>query len=53
MVPLDKLDDANEPPRLKEFKFENHVSGFEKKEHEGRKNRRKKNRKMQEWWKDE
>ncbi|KAL3609360.1 hypothetical protein D5086_000380 [Populus alba] len=53
MVPLDKLDDANEPPRLKEFKFENHVSGFEKKEHEGRKNRRKKNRKMQEWWNDE
>jgi len=53
MVPLDKLDDANEPPRLKEFKFENHVSGFEKKEHEGRKNCRKKNRKMQEWWKDE
>ncbi|KAJ6307535.1 hypothetical protein OIU76_017350 [Salix suchowensis] len=53
-VPLNKLDGANEPPRLKEFKFENHVStGFEKKKPEGRKTRREKNRKMQEWWKDE
>ncbi|KAJ6713863.1 hypothetical protein OIU85_025484 [Salix viminalis] len=54
LVPLHKLDGANEPPRLKEFNFENHVStGFEKKKPEGRKNRREKNRKMQEWWKDE
>ncbi|KAJ6702335.1 hypothetical protein OIU74_013481 [Salix koriyanagi] len=38
LVPLNKLDGANEPPRLKEFKFENHVStGFEKKKPEGRK----------------
>ncbi|KAF9688868.1 hypothetical protein SADUNF_Sadunf01G0032700 [Salix dunnii] len=53
LVPLNKVDGANEPPRLKEFKFENHVSGFEKKKPEGRKNRREKNRKTQEWWKDE
>jgi serine/threonine protein kinase len=52
-VALDKLADANEPPRLKDFKFENLVRGFEKKESRGRKNRRKKNRKMQEWWKEE
>ncbi|KAJ6414600.1 hypothetical protein OIU84_003575 [Salix udensis] len=52
-VALDKLADANEPPRLKDFKFENLVSGFEKKETKCRKNRRKKNRKMQEWWKEE
>ncbi|KAJ6388090.1 hypothetical protein OIU77_026623 [Salix suchowensis] len=52
-VALDKLADANEPPRLKDFKFDNLVSGFEKKETKGRKNRRKKNRKMQEWWKEE
>ncbi|KAF9686269.1 hypothetical protein SADUNF_Sadunf03G0141200 [Salix dunnii] len=52
-VALDKLADANEPPRLKDFKFDNLVSGFEKKDSKGRKNRRKKNRKMQEWWKEE
>ncbi|KAL3599514.1 hypothetical protein D5086_007432 [Populus alba] len=52
-VALDKLADANDPPRLKDFKFENLVRGFEKKESRGRKNRRKKNRKMQEWWKEE
>ncbi|XP_048331781.2 putative receptor-like protein kinase At1g80870 [Ziziphus jujuba] len=47
--PVDKLEDAKEP-RLQDFRFEN---PDKKKEPKGRKNRKKKPRKMQEWWKEE
>lgn len=42
-TPLDKLEEGNEP----------HLQGFEKKESRWRKNRKKKPRKMQEWWREE
>lgn len=47
--PVDKLEDAKEP-QLQEFGFK---YGDKKKESRGRKNRKKKPRKMQEWWKEE
>ncbi|KAK6263783.1 hypothetical protein SCA6_019217 [Theobroma cacao] len=49
---LEKLDDVNEP-QVQGLGFEALDKGFEKKEPKGRKNRKKKHRKMQEWWKDE
>ncbi|XP_021298200.1 putative receptor-like protein kinase At1g80870 [Herrania umbratica] len=49
---LEKLDDVNES-QVQGLGFEALEKGFEKKEPKGRKNRKKKHRKMQEWWKDE
>ncbi|KAM1189394.1 hypothetical protein ACFX2J_025074 [Malus domestica] len=51
-TPVDKSENADEP-RLQEFMFENLTKGFEKRESKGRKNRKRKPRKMQEWWKEE
>ncbi|KAL5576133.1 hypothetical protein UlMin_017832 [Ulmus minor] len=50
-VPIDKLEEANEFNLQGAFK--NSDKGFEKKESRGRKNRKKKPKKMQEWWKEE
>ncbi|KDP41964.1 hypothetical protein JCGZ_26982 [Jatropha curcas] len=52
LAPLDKVEDGNEP-QSQELGLENHIKGFEMKDSRGRKSRRKKNRKMQEWWKEE
>ncbi|KAJ4831580.1 hypothetical protein Tsubulata_049442 [Turnera subulata] len=46
----DKLEEANEP---RSQRFENLVNEFESEKPRGGKNSRKKNRKMQEWWKEE
>ncbi|KAE7997224.1 hypothetical protein FH972_001875 [Carpinus fangiana] len=52
-TPLDKLEDATEP-QFQEVGFDqNLVKGFEKNVSRGKKNRKKKPRKMQEWWKEE
>uniref|UniRef100_A0A2N9GJY9 non-specific serine/threonine protein kinase n=1 Tax=Fagus sylvatica TaxID=28930 RepID=A0A2N9GJY9_FAGSY len=50
--PLDKLEDVNDP-QLQEIGFENLDKGFEKKESRGKRSRKKKQRKIQEWWKEE
>ncbi|XWS19159.1 hypothetical protein CRYUN_Cryun32bG0108200 [Craigia yunnanensis] len=49
---LDKLEDVNEP-QLQGIGFEDLDKVFEKKEPKGSKNRKKRHRKMQEWWKEE
>ncbi|KAJ0008222.1 hypothetical protein Pint_30342 [Pistacia integerrima] len=49
---LDNLEDVHES-HLQELGFEKLEKGFEKKELKSRKNRKKKHRKMQEWWKEE
>ncbi|KAL5550259.1 hypothetical protein UlMin_000435 [Ulmus minor] len=51
-APIDKLEETNEF-NLQGFTFKNSDKGFEKKESRGRKNRKKKPKKMQEWWKEE
>ncbi|XVE89009.1 hypothetical protein DITRI_Ditri19aG0115700 [Diplodiscus trichospermus] len=48
---LDKLDDVNEPQIQGQFEALGKV--FEKKEPKSRKNRKKRHRKMQEWWKED
>ncbi|KAI4355839.1 hypothetical protein L6164_004574 [Bauhinia variegata] len=50
--PADKPDDTNEP-HLQVFGIGSTNDGVEKKESRGIKNRRKKHRKMREWWKEE
>ncbi|OMO74065.1 hypothetical protein COLO4_26735 [Corchorus olitorius] len=53
-VQLEKLEDANEnEPQAQALAFEGMEKGFEKTEPKGKKNRKKKHRKMQEWWKDD
>ncbi|XWS11707.1 hypothetical protein CRYUN_Cryun37aG0022100 [Craigia yunnanensis] len=49
---LDKLEDVNES-QIQGLGFEALDKGFEKKEPKARKNRKKRHRKMQEWWKEE
>ncbi|GAV71439.1 Pkinase domain-containing protein [Cephalotus follicularis] len=49
---MHKLGDANET-QIQELRYENLDTGFVKKGLEGRKNRKKKHMKMQEWWKEE
>ncbi|XP_022714728.1 putative receptor-like protein kinase At1g80870 [Durio zibethinus] len=49
---LDKLEDVNER-QIRGLGFESLDKGFERKEPKGRKNRKRRNRKMQEWWKEE
>jgi serine/threonine protein kinase len=51
-TPLDKLEDVTEP-QFQENEFENLDKGYEKKEPRAKRNRKKKQRKMQEWWKEE
>ncbi|KAJ8755251.1 hypothetical protein K2173_019049 [Erythroxylum novogranatense] len=51
-VPMEKLEGVNEP-QLQEHMLDNQIKRFEKKELKAGKNRRKRNRKMQEWWKEE
>ncbi|KAG7992708.1 hypothetical protein I3843_02G140200 [Carya illinoinensis] len=51
-TPLDKLEDLNEP-QSEEVGCENLDKGFEKKGSRGKTNRRKEQRKMQEWWREE
>ncbi|OAY52679.1 putative receptor-like protein kinase At1g80870 [Manihot esculenta] len=50
--PLDKVEDASEP-QLNELGFEICIKEYEKKDSRGRKNSKRKNRKMKEWWKEE
>ncbi|XVF86331.1 hypothetical protein PTKIN_Ptkin18bG0030900 [Pterospermum kingtungense] len=49
---LGKLDDVNEP-RIPGIGFQALDMGFENREAKNRKNGKKRNRKMQEWWKEE
>jgi serine/threonine protein kinase len=52
-TPLDKLEDATEP-QFQEVGFDQNLDkGYEKNVSRGKKNRKKKQRKMQEWWKEE
>nr|XP_023907720.1 putative receptor-like protein kinase At1g80870 [Quercus suber]POF16753.1 putative receptor-like protein kinase [Quercus suber] len=51
-TPLDKLEDVNDP-QLQEIGFEDLDKGLEKKESRGKRSRKKKQRKIQEWWKEE
>ena len=51
--PTDKANDANGPQLQQVFGIENTDNGTEKKEPRGKKNHKKKPRKMQEWWKEE
>ncbi|KAJ7962748.1 Receptor-like protein kinase [Quillaja saponaria] len=49
-IPIDKPTNG---PQLQVFGVENTDKGFEKKESRGKKNRKKKHKKMQDWWKEE
>ncbi|KAK9229666.1 hypothetical protein WN944_022630 [Citrus x changshan-huyou] len=51
-TPLDNLEDGHEP-QLQELGFGKLEKGFEKKESKWKKNRKKRHKKMQEWWKEE
>lgn len=52
--PIDKAGDANGPPQLQVSEMGNKDNGVDMKEPRGKKNhKKKKNRKMQEWWKEE
>ncbi|XP_004303236.1 PREDICTED: putative receptor-like protein kinase At1g80870 [Fragaria vesca subsp. vesca] len=50
--PVDKLENGN-GPQVQQFGFGNLSKEFEKNESKGRKNRKRKPKKMQEWWKEE